>query len=56
VLHRDADGDIYDGEWVDDMKNGNGKEMPVRARVLNKWESKTESWSSHAPVFIFVER
>jgi hypothetical protein len=29
VAHRWADGDIYDGEWMDDKKHGHGKETSV---------------------------
>jgi hypothetical protein len=38
VVHSWANGDIYDGEWVDGKKHGNGKQTSVRACVPNNWQ------------------
>jgi hypothetical protein len=53
-VHRSADGNIYDGEYVDGNMHGHGKLTSVRANVPNNCESKTESWSAHAPAVAFV--
>jgi hypothetical protein len=49
VVRRCANGDIYEGGWVDWKKHGDGNETSVRACVPISWASQTKSLSPYPP-------